>query len=134
MNLPSFRGVPKLAMWGLILVLAAVLLFLFGPRLLGLGGAEDPFGGGGAAPTPSASVEPTDSPEPTPPPAPTPQVHVVARGDTMSKIARKYGVTVEEIMAANPKIKNPDRIDIGDEITIPVPEPETGFPDESAEP
>ena len=48
----------------------------------------------------------------------------------MSKIATKFGVTVEEIMAANPQIKNPNRIDIGDEITIPVPESENGFEDE----
>ena len=34
--------------------------------------------------------------------------------------------TIEQIMAANPKIKNPDRIAIGDEITIPVPEDDAG--------
>jgi LysM repeat protein len=39
----------------------------------------------------------------------------------MSKIATKFGVTVEALLAANPQIKNPDRIKIGDEITIPVP-------------
>ena len=44
----------------------------------------------------------------------------------MSKIAKKFDLTVEQLMAANPKIKNPNKIDIGDEITIPVPEPETG--------
>jgi LysM repeat protein len=125
-------GVPKVAMWALILVAVAVLLFLFGPRLLGLVGSDG--GLSGASPTPSASVEPTATPEPTEPPAPTPQVYTVAKGDTMSKIANKFDVSVEAIMDANPQIKNPDRIQIGDEITIPTPEPENGFPEESAAP
>ncbi len=30
-------------------------------------------------------------------------------------------MTVEELLAANPQIKNPNKIAIGDEITIPVP-------------
>jgi LysM repeat protein len=135
-GLPGGRGISRLAMWGLLLVAAAVFVFVFGPRLLGLVGGDDLAGG--ATPTPVASEAPTDSPEPTVPPAPTPQVYIVERGDTMSKIAARFGVTVEEIMAANPQIRNPNRIDIGDEITIPVPE-EDGFEDgavdgESAEP
>ncbi|HYO43144.1 MAG TPA: LysM domain-containing protein, partial [Candidatus Limnocylindrales bacterium] len=63
----------------------------------------------------------TEEPSPTDPPAPTVQVYVVAKGDTMSRIAKKFGVTVEELLAANPQIKNPDKIKIGDPITIPVP-------------
>ena len=59
--------------------------------------------------------------EPTVPPAPTPQVYVVAKGDTMSKIAKRFGLTMAEVMAANPQIKNPNKIAIGDQITIPVP-------------
>ena len=60
-------------------------------------------------------------PEPTAVPAPTQQVHIVVKGDNISRIAKKYGVTVEELMAANLQIKNPNKIAIGDEITIPVP-------------
>ncbi len=37
----------------------------------------------------------------------------------MLKIAKKFGVTMEALLAANPKIKNPNKIGIGDEITIP---------------
>jgi LysM repeat protein len=92
-------------------------VFLFGPSLLGLGGDD---GAGSASPTPAATEEITPEPSPTEPPAPTPQVHIVAKGETMSAIAKKYGLTVDEIMAANPQIKNQNRIDIGDEITIPV--------------
>ena len=39
----------------------------------------------------------------------------------MLKIAKKFGVTVEELLAANPKIKNPNKIAIGDEITSRCP-------------
>ena len=78
-----------------------------------------------------ASVEPTATPVPTPTPEPTPEVYVVAKGDTMSKIAKKYGVTVDEIMAANPQIKNPNKIQIGDEIVIPMAvEDDNGFVDD----
>jgi LysM repeat protein len=44
----------------------------------------------------------------------------------MSSIARKFGVTVAQLKAANPKIKNLDRIKIGDKINIPVPVPNAG--------
>jgi hypothetical protein len=119
MGLPALGGIPKVAVWALILLLAALLVFLFGPSLLGLG--KDSGGGAGASPTPAATERATAEPEPTVPPAPTQQVHVVAKGETMSKIARKYGLTIEELMAANPQIKNPNKIAIGDQITIPVP-------------
>jgi hypothetical protein len=119
MGLPALGGIPKVAVWALILLLAALLVFLFGPSLLGLG--KDDGGGSGASPTPAATGIATAEPEPTVPPAPTPQVHIVAKGETMSKIARKYGLTIEELMAANPQIKNQNKIAIGDEIKIPVP-------------
>ncbi len=122
MGLPGVGGLPKVALWGIVLLLVALLLFLFGPSLLGLAGGD-----GGASPAPSATVAITPTPVPTEPPAPTPQVYVVAKGDTMSKIAKKFGVTIEEIVAANPQIKNPDKIGIGDEITIPLPTDENGF-------
>ena len=109
-----------MGVWLIVLLLVAALLFLFGPSLLGLV-ADD---GGAASPSPSATVAITPTPVPTEPPAPTPQVYIVAKGDTMSKIAKKFGLTVEEILAANPQIKNADKIEIGDEITIPAPTPE----------
>jgi hypothetical protein len=118
MGLPALGGIPKVAVWGLLLLLAALLVFLFGPSLLGLG-TDD--GGTGATPTPASTEQVTAEPELTPVPVPTSQVYVVVKGDVMSKIAKKFGVTLEELMAANPQIKNPNSIQIGDEITIPVP-------------
>ena len=51
------------------------------------------------------------APRPTAPPAPTPQVYVIKQGDTLSKIAKQFGLTLEELLAANTDtIKNPNKI------------------------
>ncbi len=118
-GLPPMRGIPRLGIYALILATAALFLFFVGPSLLGISQGDQ--GAAGASPTPAASADATDSPLPTEPPAPTAQVYIVVKGDTMSKIAKKNGVTVEELLAANKQIKNPNKIKIGDEITIPVP-------------
>lgn len=47
------------------------------------------------------------------------KTHVVRKGDTLDKIARKYGVTTAELRKANPKIKG-DKIHPGDKIKIPA--------------
>ena len=43
----------------------------------------------------------------------------VAQGDTLWAIAARYGVTVEELLAANPAISNPNRIQVGQKVVIP---------------
>nr|MCU0508510.1 LysM peptidoglycan-binding domain-containing protein [Anaerolineae bacterium] len=48
-------------------------------------------------------------------------VYTVRAGDTLAKIAARFGVSVSGILAANPQITNPDRIYIGQRITIPGP-------------
>mgnify|MGYP001493774180 FL=1 len=50
---------------------------------------------------------------------PTPVVHIVASGDTLARVASHYGLTVAELLAANPQITNPNLIQIGDRLTIP---------------
>jgi LysM repeat protein len=116
--MPGMPGLPRLAVLAVALAIAALVLF-FLPALLGVGGNND----GGTSAPPSAVATPT--PEPTPVPAPTPQVYVIKQGDTLSKIARAFGVTVDELLAANKDtIKDPDRIKVGDQIIIPVPVPE----------
>jgi len=47
-------------------------------------------------------------------------VYLVQSGDTIYKIAKQYGVTVEEILTVNPQITNPDVISINQRIIIPV--------------
>ena len=46
-------------------------------------------------------------------------VHVVEKGDYLSKIASKYKVTSKEIMDLN-KITDPDKLFLGQKIKIPV--------------
>jgi LysM repeat protein len=46
-------------------------------------------------------------------------VYTVRQGDTLRKIAARFGVTIAAILRANPQITNPDRIYIGQRITIP---------------
>lgn len=45
--------------------------------------------------------------------------HKVKKGETLTKIARMYNVTVEAIVASN-GIKNPDLIKVGQLLQIPV--------------
>ena len=75
-----------------------------------------------SSPSP-ATQAPTDAPtfEPTLGPTPTPFVHVVASGDTLLGIALRYGVELNELLAANPGI-NTRIISIGQSIVIPGPD------------
>jgi len=47
-------------------------------------------------------------------------VYVVTKGDTLTKIAAVHGLTVPQLLAANPQIKNQNLIEIGQQITLPV--------------
>jgi len=131
-NLSGISGVPTIAILAGGVVLAAVILF-FLPGVLGVG--RD--GGSGGVPTasPSSSVEASASPSPTPIPEPTPTTYTIKTGDTLSKIARKFNVTLDALLAANKEtIKNPNRIQVGDEIVIPLPETEQVPAESSASP
>jgi LysM repeat protein len=98
------------------LLLASAAMFAL-PGLLGFGGP----GGPAASPTPSeapATIEPTL--EPTPVPEPTLQIYIVQGGDTMSKIANRFGVSLQALIDANAdNIPDPNRLQIGDEVIIP---------------
>lgn len=98
--------------------------------------------GGVPAPTPGLAPLPTTPPAPavtpppiTPPPvtppAPTPEpaaptgeakVHVVAKGDSFSTMAKKYGVGTKAIEAANPGVDS-TKLKIGQKINIPATAP-----------
>jgi murein DD-endopeptidase MepM/ murein hydrolase activator NlpD len=81
---------------------------------------------------PVASAPPPPAPKPAPPltmmPNPPPPsltanaasstVHVVAPGDTLTKIARQYGKSVAEVARAN-NIQSYGKLSVGDRIVIP---------------
>jgi LysM repeat protein len=50
--------------------------------------------------------------------------YTVKKGDTLSSIARKYGTTVQALLAANPQITNANLIRVGQFIRIPGKEEE----------
>jgi LysM repeat protein len=51
------------------------------------------------------------------------QVHVVVNGDVLWKIAQKYDLTIDQLMALNPQLKNPNRLSIGQKIIVKLPAP-----------
>jgi len=60
------------------------------------------------------------------------QTYEVRSGDTLGAIADAFGVTVEEIVAAN-NMESPDVLDVGDVLIIPIPtEPDEPLSTESA--
>ena len=54
----------------------------------------------------------------TPVPTPTPFLYTVQAGDNMSSIALKFGVSLDELLAANPDI-SPNAMAVGTELRIP---------------
>jgi N-acetylmuramoyl-L-alanine amidase len=46
-------------------------------------------------------------------------IYKVMSGDTLYQIAQKNGLTIQDILDANPSIKNPNYIQVGDLIAIP---------------
>jgi peptidoglycan endopeptidase LytE len=68
-------------------------------------------------------VAPTTPPPVTPPPATPPadsgQTYYVKKGDTLRKIAEKFGTTVDALLKLNPAITNPNLIYVGQAIKIP---------------
>src|SRR5688572_25547919 len=51
--------------------------------------------------------------------------HTVKSGDTLSKIATRNGLTLAQLLDANPKFKaNPNSLKVGDKVEIPGSQPE----------
>ncbi|NOU91047.1 LysM peptidoglycan-binding domain-containing protein [Paenibacillus sp. LMG 31460] len=47
------------------------------------------------------------------------KIHIVKKGDTLYELAKKYQTTLDEVIALNPQIAQPDHIDIGMKVKIP---------------
>ena len=134
---------------GIITAIAVIAILALG--VAGVIFLPGMLAGGGPAATPSpsigvtappptaegslpASAEPTQAltPSPTlttapqtatPGPEASPILYRVERGDNLRRIARNFGVTVQDILDANPQINNPNHIEIGQVIAIPQPLP-----------
>jgi LysM repeat protein len=48
------------------------------------------------------------------------ETYAVKSGDTLSKIAKKHGVSLKALRAANPSIASTDHIKVGQQLTIPT--------------
>jgi LysM repeat protein len=66
-----------------------------------------------APPTPEGLVPLT-----TPLPSPTPFTYTVGQGETISSVALKFGVSIDELQAANPEV-SPNAMSVGQVLKIP---------------
>jgi LysM repeat protein len=112
-----FKGVSPLLIGAFALAVAALVLFLLPGFLSNHGG-----GGGGHRETPTAVAEATvtEGP-PTPTPAPTPKSYTVKSGDSLTKIAQRFAVTIENLGCYN-SLANLNALQIGQVLLIPPPD------------
>lgn len=73
-------------------------------------GAERP--GPGTTPKPTGRSRPASKPSTT--------TYTIAAGDTLGKVAKAFGVTLPDLLAANPQITNPDVVKKGQVVAIPA--------------
>jgi hypothetical protein len=115
----SELSIPPILVAVVALALAAAVLFAL-PGLLGFG---KPSADGSASPTTPLRTE-LVTPAPTPVPKPTDQIYVVKSGDTLSRIAGRFNISLEELIAANAEtLPDPDKLQIGDQLIIPAVDP-----------
>jgi LysM repeat protein len=87
----------------------------------------------------TSTQPPTQTPESlvtveTPLPSPTPFTYIVQTGDTISAIALKFGVSIDDLQAANPDV-SPNAMSVGTVLSIPSnPDNPSGEPTPTAAP
>ncbi|NOV04094.1 LysM peptidoglycan-binding domain-containing protein [Paenibacillus planticolens] len=47
------------------------------------------------------------------------KIHIVKKGDTLYELAKKYHITLDQLIAFNPQIADPNQLDIGMKVKIP---------------
>lgn len=115
--------------WNKLLIYLCIMLFIAGGVACGQAAPTN-------LPAPTISVyltpywtrtpSPTSPGIPTPPsipvspqPSATPFLHTITNEDTLLALAFRYGVSLQEILAANPGI-NPNILSVGKKIVIPI--------------
>ncbi|HEX3265599.1 MAG TPA: LysM peptidoglycan-binding domain-containing protein [Candidatus Limnocylindrales bacterium] len=115
----SELSIPPLLVAVVALALAAAVLFAL-PGLLGFG---KPSAGQSSGPSVPVTT-PLVTPAPTAVPKPTDQLYVVQSGDTLSGIAKRFKVTLADLIAANAEtLPDPNKLSIGDKLIIPAKNP-----------
>lgn len=71
-----------------------------------------PTRGSGRARTPTTTTGPAIA-------GPRPTSHVIRKGETLTQIARRYGVPIESLLAAN-RLSNADHLRVGQRLTLPT--------------
>lgn len=84
-------------------------------------GGPAPGTAGSGSPTPSPAAGSPAGPSPAGSPSAAAGTYVVKRGDTLTRIAQRAKLTLDQLLAANPEIKDPNKIKIGQRIRIPTP-------------
>ncbi len=70
---------------------------------------------------PSAAPLPTPTPVPSVAPATGGTTYTVKKGDTLWAIAQRHKITLKALQDANPQLKDPNVLKIGEKLTIPTP-------------
>ncbi len=125
---------------GAVLVVGVIALFFAVSLALGPSGAppaSTPVPSTGVTPLPNPAPQsspppflvPSPSPSPSPALAPPQQrTHTVEGGDTLNRIAQRYGVTVEAIMQANGFTDRNRILRIGERLIVPDAPPASPMP------
>ena len=78
-----------------------------------------------SSPPPSEAATPAPTQEPAVTPAATPEqpvtVYRIRSGDTLYRLAIRFKVKLDALIAANPQLADPNKLKIGERINIPVP-------------
>ncbi len=70
---------------------------------------------------PSAAPLATPTPVPSVAPATGGTTYTVKKGDTLWAIAQRHKITLKALQDANPQLKDPNVLKIGEKLTIPTP-------------
>jgi LysM repeat protein len=84
-------------------------------------GSAMPAANGSTKPSQSAVLSPSPTAAGTPGPEISYRIYKVSIGDTLSSIARKFGLQKWELLVANPQVTDPDNVKLGTNLRIPPP-------------